>query len=600
VSDSADLARLPRVVVIDDQFGRVQLGDAFRRAVGTEVFRLYLADRENLCRNFGLMTKGQAEPVVDPVASAVFCPAQRWNEATQEIENVAEQAVGVVRQGWPAADGSRWALVLLDLRFTEGRLNEFGDPSRGSLFGADILLPLLRREFGEDLPIVVLSSTSREEMNPTVRGLGAVDFIQRVPGAGAPADESRRALAEALFLHGLLPDSQGLVVGQSLEILKSLRLARRGARSARTILLEGETGSGKGLLARYIHAVSNRSGAPFETFNAAQRTAELQADELFGHWRGAFTGALADGAGIWERANGGTLFIDEVSDLDEGVQLRLMQPIEERRVRRLGHPPGREAPEIQVDVRVVLATNRPLGERASLKADFLNRISAFVIPIPPLRERREDIPLLVAALAERLSPAWTGRILPDAMAALQAHDWRAGNVRELRNVLERALTNNPLQDITVRDLQIGPVISAVTGPHVADDGPARHLRWAALAAAMAADPERATAAQWGRMREDLRGFLPELMADILSWALHITATDDRPNHAAAVRFLLGRESVSTVEAKQFLRKCLTLDTRGGGVWRHFEADEGRPTSDLLDGLLRALRSRPIARTGRRR
>jgi len=591
---TSSVPALPQILVIDDQFGRCQLGDAFRRSVGDKVFALYEADRANLCRNFGMVLPGTKTVPADAVAQVVFAPAQRWNDGTKEIENVPEQAVGIVKQRWPASDGSRWALILLDLRFTVGKLNEYGDPERGSLLGADVLLPLLRREFGDDLPIVVLSSTSRDEMNQRIRELGALDFIQRVPGAGAPPEQSRRALKEALYQHGLMPDFTGGVVGKSLPILKMLRLARRGGRSARTILLEGETGTGKGLLAQYIHSVSDRSDGPFEIFNAAQRTAELQADELFGHWQGAFTDARTDTPGIWERAQGGTLFIDEVADLDEGVQLRLMQPIEERRVRRLGHPPKGKASEIDVDVRVVLATNRSLDDMKSMKKDFLNRISAFVVNVPALRERREDIPALAASIAARLAPGWNGRILPDAMKALVGYDWRGGNVRELRNVLEQAITNNPGQDITARDLKLSPKgvnSDAASESDMVGDAQSSQLTWSSLFTVLETDLDDSTVADLRRMRQDLSGVLPQLLSDILSWSLRLTAKDGKPNHTAAVRFMLGRDDISTLEAKQFIRKYLNLDTRAGSVWRRFEDDPQHPKSALLDEILNSLRLR---------
>ena len=585
---------LPQILVIDDQFGRCQLGDAFRRSVGDDVFSLFEADRSNLCRNFGLVLPGTKTIPDDAVARVVFSPAQRWNDETKEIENLSEQAVGAVKQRWPATDGSRWSLVLLDLRFTVGKLNEFGDPERGSLFGADVLLPLLRREFGDDLPIVVLSSTSRDEMNQRIRELGALDFIQRVPGAGAPPEQSRNALRDALFLHGLMPDFTGSVVGKSLPVLKMLRLARRAGRTARTILLEGETGTGKGLLAQYIHSVSDRSNSPFETFNASQRTADLQADELFGHWQGAFTDARTDSPGLWERAQGGTVFIDEVADLNEDVQLRLMQPIEERRVRRLGHPPKGKASEIEVDVRVVLATNRVLDEMPSVKKDFLNRINAFEIHVPALRERSDDIPTLIDCLSAQLAPTWSGRILPEAMKILKKNDWRGGNVRELRNTLEQAIANNPGQDITARDLKPSKAgtsseragkrgISELTQPTRFDG--------VSLIAALETDPDDSTVANLRKMRENFNGVLPQLLADILSWSLRLTAKDGAPNHTAAVRFMLGRDDISTLEAKQFIKKYLNLDTRAGSVWRRFEEDQRNLQSSLLDAILEDLRRR---------
>ncbi len=583
---------LPQILVIDDQFGRYQLGDAFHRSVGDKVFALFEADRANLCRNFGLELPGTKSVTTDALARVFFSPAQRWNDDTKEIENLPELAVDAVKMRWPAPDGSRWALVLLDLRFTVGKLNDFGDPEHGSLFGIDVLLPLLRSEFGDDLPIVVLSSTSRDEMNQRVRELGALDFIQRVPGAGAPPEQSRQTLKEALFLHGLMPDYAGSVVGKSIPVLKMLRMARRAGRTARTILLEGETGTGKSLLAQYIHSVSDRSSGPFETFNAAQRTAELQADELFGHWQGAFTDARSDSPGLWERAQGGTVFIDEVADLDASVQLRLMQPIEERRVRRLGHPPKGKASEIDVDVRVVLATNRPLDDLTTVKKDFLNRISGFVIHVPSLRERREDVPVLVDCLAARLAPAWGGRILPEAMAVLAANDWSTGNIRELRNMLEQAITNNPGQDVTGRDLKLTPTrVKPDATTSGSDAGRGAHPTWTSLVTAIETNPDDLTVTDLRRMRQDLGGVLPQLLADTLSWSLRLTAKDGRPNHTAAVRFMLGREDISTVEAKQFIQKYLNLDTRAGSVWRRFEEDTLHPRSALLDGILKTLRRR---------
>ena len=585
-------AQLPHILVIDDQFGRSQLGTRFKQSVGAEIHALYEADRDNLCRNFGLRTRWSPAP--DAVARATFCPAQRWNDAKREIENSTPIAIRAVRSGWPSAEGEYWSLVLLDLRFTDGPIGPFGDPERGSLFGLEVLLPALRKEFGEELPIVILSSADKAEFNVPARRLGALDFIQRVPGAGAPPDESRAALARVLDGHGLLPDSSGVVVGGSLGVLTMLRSARRAARSARTILLEGETGSGKGVLARYIHETSERANGPFEIFNASQRTAELQADELFGHWRGAFTDAKADSVGVWERAEGGTLFIDEVADLDATIQSRLMQPLEERRIRRLGHPPRGENAEIDVDVRVILATNRAPETLQSMKADFLNRINAYTISVPPLRSRPEDIPRLTEVLAKRIAPRWSGRIMPEAMAALRAHSWADGNVRELRNVLDRALTNNPEQDIAIHDLFVSPQGPGVPAGQELHDGA---QLWCDFAVAIGQDPERQTISDQRRARREFSGILPRAVSDMVIWALRMTEVDGKLNHTAAARLLLGREDISTLEAKQMLRKCLNLDTRGGGVWRRFEDDERRPQSELLDAMIIAAKERHGHRNG---
>jgi len=599
MSGGPQQAPLPRILIIDDQFGRDLLGNGLRSAVGEEVFALYQADRDNLCRNFGLAHAEEYAPRHDATAVATFCPAQRWDEARQEIVNDVDQAIAAVRQGWPAPDGSRWSLVLLDLRFTFGTVSASGDPERASMFGFEDLLPQLRAAFGPDLPIIVLSSSNRDEHNQRVREMGALDFIQRIPSGAQQEGASRNSLSEALKLHGLLPDQHGLIIGQSLEVLKMLRAARRGARSARTVLLEGETGSGKGLLARYIHLVSDRSQGPFESFNAAQRTADLQADELFGHWAGAFTDAKTDSAGVWERSHRGTLFIDEVSELDESVQRRLMDPIEERRVRRLGHPPKGKQSDISVDVLVVLATNRPLEEHPSLKHDFLNRINAFTVRVPPLRERREDIPALFSALASRVAPGWTGRALPRAMQALVTHDWQGGNVRELRNVVERALANNPQQDITAADLHL-PVIHQSprvdgTSSRTSQSGATSNL--AILFAALEMDPDKMTPAEVRTAQAECQGGLPILLAQALLWALRVTSVTGKTNPTAAARFLLGRPGMTTLEAKQFLKKCLTLDSRGGSVWRLIEADAARPQSPMFERMLAELRQRDTRDSG---
>jgi DNA-binding NtrC family response regulator len=245
-----------------------------------------------------------------------------------------------------------------------------------------------------------------------------------------------------------------------------------------------------------------------------------------------------------------------------------------------------------VDVRVVLATNQALADKMSVKKDFLNRISAFVIHVPALRERREDIPMLIDCLAARLAPTWNGRILPEAMKVLSKNDWRAGNVRELRNTLEQAIANNPGQDITARDLKVAQTGSGseALGERDIGDGhlPTQINRYS-LVAALETDLDNVTVADLRKMRENLSGVLPQLLADILSWSLRMTAKDGKPNHTAAVRFMLGRDDISTLEAKQFIRKYLNLDTRAGSVWRRFEEDQRHPQSALIDAILDALR-----------
>ena len=555
---------LPQILLIDDQYGRRELGKAFRTSVGEEFFCLYQADQENLLNKFGLVRGRAALDAEDALAEVTICPAQRWDDAARRIVNFPDQAVAFAKERWPAKDGSRWALVLLDLRFTFGSLNPFGDPEEATALGEETILPMLRAELGEDLPIVILSSAEREDANARLRELGALDFIHRVPGAGAPTGQSRRALAEALFVHGLFPDSHGLVSGRSLAILKVLRQLRRASRTSATVLLHGETGTGKGLLARYLHACSSRGKHPFEVFNASGRNAELQADELFGHWRGAFTDAHAEAPGIWERTNGGTLLIDEVADLTPDVQLRLMQPIEERRIQRLGTPPKGEARTRPVDVQVVLATNRALDEIHAIKSDFLNRIDAFLVDIPPLRDHKEDIPLLIPKLAHALQPDWKGRFLPSALRSLVGHDWRSGNVRELRNVIERAMTNHPDQDITARDLGLRRPDPAESPSTLSGHMPAPAMASSGLLLDyLNRDPDDLPVKEVQALVEQSSGGLVNLVAHSMVFALRLTRDPQgRINLTRAARFLIGRETISPLQAKQLFRRLLSLDRRG--------------------------------------
>jgi len=232
-------------------------------------------------------------------------------------------------------------------------------------------------------------------------------------------------------------DGFGEAVGASMPMRALFALLERAAPTDETILLLGESGTGKEVLARAIHENSRRSKGPFVVIDCAALSPNLVEDELFGHTRGAATGLQAERAGLLEEANGGTVFIDELGELPIDLQPKLLRAIENRQVRRLG-----SNEPVPFDARIIAATHRNLQAKindGSFRADLYFRLSVVEVHVPALRERKEDIPLLVSRfLAARRPPASLADLPPRATALLQAYDW-PGNVRELRNTVSRLL-----------------------------------------------------------------------------------------------------------------------------------------------------------------
>jgi formate hydrogenlyase transcriptional activator len=245
------------------------------------------------------------------------------------------------------------------------------------------------------------------------------------------------------------------IVGNSAALRSALDMVRLVAPTDATVLIKGETGTGKELIAEAIHKCSERSRGPFVKVNCAAIPAGLLESELFGHERGAYTGAVTRGVGRFERAHRGTLFLDEIGDLPLELQSKILRVLQERQFERLGG-----TATIHTDVRVICATHRNLGrmmEDGEFRADLFYRLSVFPIELPPLRERPEDIRLLVQHFAmdyaARTRKTITG-ISDGFMAALARHSW-PGNVRELQNFIERSVIlskgtvlNGPLPDLT--------------------------------------------------------------------------------------------------------------------------------------------------------
>jgi len=228
-------------------------------------------------------------------------------------------------------------------------------------------------------------------------------------------------------------------VGRNRRFMEVLKLAETVAPTDSTVLITGESGTGKEILARYIHALSEREGGPFVSINCGALPETLLESELFGHVRGAFTGAVRDKVGLLVAAKGGTFFLDEVGEMSPALQVKMLRALQEREV----VPVGATEP-VPIDVRIIAATNRDLEQeirRGTFRSDLYYRLNVITLHLPPLRERRDDIPLLtehfLRVLAERTGAPQPLKVSSEAMEALQSYDW-PGNVRELENALERA------------------------------------------------------------------------------------------------------------------------------------------------------------------
>lgn len=358
-----------------------------------------------------------------------------------------ERALTAIRKDLPD-------LVLLDLQM----------PKMG---GIEVLRALRKEEIS--VPVIVITAHGSIETAVEAMKEGAYDFIPK------PVDANhfdivvrklleREGLKRELELFSEEVDKRyRLVVGKSDKMKAAVDTARKAANSKATVLLLGESGTGKEIFARAIHTWSERRSQPFVAINCVGLSKELLESELFGHEKGAFTGAEQLKKGKIELANGGTVFLDEIGDVSQELQAKLLRFLQEREFDRVGG-----VKPIHVDVRIIAATNRDLDaavKEGRFREDLFHRLNVVPIILAPLRERREDIPALARHFLQRFAREVKksfSEISEETLSKLSAYDW-PGNVRELANAIERAVVLGPGSEIAVRDLP-ARIVAAVSEP----------------------------------------------------------------------------------------------------------------------------------------
>lgn len=348
--------------------------------------------------------------------------------------------------------GTRFNLCLTDMRLPDGD-------------GLELVSYIQDRH--ANLPVAVITAHGNVELAVRALKLGAFDFVSKpldlavlrklvlsaIKLGGVSSPQAAEPESEAETSNDLLASGQRLI-GESAPMKQLRELIARVARSQAPVYISGESGTGKELVARLIHDSGPRSGGPFVPVNCGAIPGELMESELFGHKKGSFTGAVADKKGLVQAAEGGTLFLDEVADLPLHMQVKLLRVIQEKAVRPVG-----ESLEQPVDIRILSATHKRLADlvaQGKFREDLFYRINVIELRVPALRERASDIDSLVAAVVPKLA-ARAGlespRITPAALDLLHSYAF-PGNVRELENILERAVTLSADGVIDAQDIEL--------------------------------------------------------------------------------------------------------------------------------------------------
>jgi two-component system response regulator AtoC len=357
-------------------------------------------------------------------------------------------------------------VVLLDVALPDGS-------------GLDLLDQI--RRFSETTPVIMISGSGTFETVVESMKMGAETFLQKpftYESLRLALEQASRIVARQKELNALRRGSEqsGAVLAGISEATQRLnRIIDQIAAAPSPVLIEGESGTGKGVVARLIHQRSPRARAPFVDLNCAGLSKELLESELFGHERGAFTGAVTTKPGLFEVAASGTVFLDEIAELETSIQVRLLKAIEDKKFRRVGG-----VRDLHADFRLIAATNRNLIDEIAagrFRSDLYYRLDVVRISIPPLRDRLDDVPILAQFLAEKLAKELgmqPPKITDRAMARLTSYPW-PGNVRELRNALERALLVSHGVEIRVDDLLLGEVRIARGADHPLEEWEVRPL-----------------------------------------------------------------------------------------------------------------------------
>jgi two-component system, NtrC family, response regulator GlrR len=307
-----------------------------------------------------------------------------------------------------------------------------------------------------EMPVIILTAYGTIESAVEAMKKGAYSYLTKPFEAREflfqieKALENRRLNSEVKRLRGLLEERYGFenIAAKSEKMNKVLELVSRGAKTDSTIYLHGESGTGKELIAKAVHLSSARRDKPFVAINCAALPESLLQSELFGHERGAFTGAVRKAPGLFTQADGGTFFLDEIGDMPLGIQAKLLRVLEERKF----YPVGGDKP-VEVNIRLIVATNKDLEtevRQGSFREDLFYRIHVIPIYLPPLRERREDIPPLVELFLDKFNRRTAKEVkglMPQAMQRLMLYEW-PGNVRELEHVIEYAVAMTQTDAIT--------------------------------------------------------------------------------------------------------------------------------------------------------